>query len=165
MLSVVGGLTLMSSSSPLAAQTNPSATRSFEPSTVAPGGMVTVTVVAADFVGPGRITENLPDGFDYVVGSATNFREGASDLGQGVLVFNVTEAPATLTYKVTASSMGGSHDFSGTLSAAPDQTTGIQMYDIIDATSVTVSGDAAAVTPTATPSPCRDRGAGGVWPS
>ena len=153
MLSVVGGLTLMSSSSPLAAQTTPSATRSFEPSTVAPGGMVTVTVVAADFVGPGRITENLPDGFDYVVGSAANFREGASDLGQGVLAFNVPEAPATFTYKVTASSMGGSHDFSGTLSAAPDQTTGIQMYEIIDATSVTVSGDAAVVTPTATATP------------
>ena len=141
MLSVVGGLMLMSSSSPLAAQTSPSATRSFEPATVAPGGMVTVTVAAADFVGPGRITENLPDGFDYVVGSATNFREGASDLGQGVLVFNVTGAPATFTYKVTASSMGGSHDFSGTLSAAPDETTGIQMYDIVDDTSVTVSTD------------------------
>ena len=50
MLSVVGGLMLMSSSSPLAAQTSPSATRSFDPATtVEPGETVTVTITAMNY--------------------------------------------------------------------------------------------------------------------
>ena len=44
MLSVIGGLTVMLGSSPLAAQEAASATRSIDPSTVAPGGTVTVTI-------------------------------------------------------------------------------------------------------------------------
>ena len=154
MLAVIGGLAVAWGPSPLAAQTTgPSATRSIEPPTVVPGGTVTVTIAAAGFVGPGRITENLPDGFDYVTGSAEEFNQGNSDLTQGVLAFNVTGAPATFTYEVTASSMEGSHDFSdGTLRAAPDETAGIQTYNISDG-SVTVSADTAAATPTPTPEP------------
>ena len=49
MLSVIGGLTVMLGSSPLAAQAT-GATRAFDSSTVAPGGTVTVTIT---FVSPG----------------------------------------------------------------------------------------------------------------
>jgi hypothetical protein len=44
----------------------PSATRSFNPATVAPGGTVTVTIQAADYGLAGGVTETLPTGFAYV---------------------------------------------------------------------------------------------------
>ena len=72
MLSVMGGLAVMLGSSPLAAQTTAaSATRSVSPSTVVPGGDVTVTIAVADNGGSGGVTETLPEGFAYVEGSAT----------------------------------------------------------------------------------------------
>ena len=70
LLSVIGGLTVMSGSSPLAAQTNPSATRSFNTAEVAPGGAVTVTITLSDVTGNlGTVTETLPSGFAYVSSS------------------------------------------------------------------------------------------------
>ena len=58
-----GLLTLL----PVAAQEQgPSATRSFDPATVGPGGEVEVTIVVANYGGIGRVTETLPAGFAYV---------------------------------------------------------------------------------------------------
>ena len=47
----------------------PSATRSFNPATVAPGGTVTVTIEAANYGPAGGVTETLPSGFSYVSSS------------------------------------------------------------------------------------------------
>ena len=47
----------------------PSATRSFNPATVDPGGTVTVTIQAADYGQAGGVTETLPTGFSYVSSS------------------------------------------------------------------------------------------------
>ena len=85
LLSVVGGLMLMSSSSPLAAQTNPSATRSFEPATtVAPDETVTVTITAMNYAGlPGRVTETIPAEFTFVDGSLTSVGTASDQRGFG----------------------------------------------------------------------------------
>ena len=73
MLSVMGGLWLLSSSAPLAAQgAAASATRSFSPATaVAPGATVTVTIEAVGYGALGAVTETLPAGFAYVSGGDT----------------------------------------------------------------------------------------------
>ena len=68
MLSVMGGLWVLSGSAPLAAQgAAASATRSFSPATaVAPGATVTVTIEAVGYGDLGGITETLPAGFAFV---------------------------------------------------------------------------------------------------
>ena len=134
----------MSGASPLAAQANPSATRSFDLSTVGPGGTVTVTINASGYGVSGRVTETLPDGFEYV--STTNpldTSEAATDLTQGIVAFNLAGA-TSFTYQVTASSIEGSHTFSGVLrdSALANSTVG-------GPTDVTV--EAGAETPDPTP--------------
>ncbi len=140
LLSVVGGLTLMSSSSPLAAQTSdPSATRSLQPATVEPDGTVTVTIAFENVASPGRVTETLPSGFTYVDGSLTSsgtatMSAGGSDLAQGVLAFNLLGA-SSLSYQVTAGSTEGPFNFSGTLNSAGDDTD----YTVGGAATVTVS--------------------------
>ena len=62
---VVGMLGLL----PVAAQAEPSATRSFDPSTVEPGGQVVVTIEASGYGQAGGVTETLPEGFTYVSSS------------------------------------------------------------------------------------------------
>ena len=136
----------MSGSSPLAAQANPSATRSFDSSTVAPGGTVTVTIMATGYASPGRISESLPSGFTYVddsvSGTGVAFSVGGSDLAQGLVVFNLLGA-SSFTYQVTApSTEGGPHDFSGVLTQAGDATE----YTVSD-DSGGVTVEAGAVTP------------------
>ena len=66
MVSAMAGLWIMSGSAPLAAQTTPTATRSFDSTTVAPGGQVMVTVAVANYGPFGRLVETLPGGFTYV---------------------------------------------------------------------------------------------------
>ena len=141
MLSVIGGLWLLSGSAPLAAQT---AGRSFSPSTVEPGGQVTVTIAVASYGSGGGVTETLPAGFAY----------GSSSLGTGQvrilgnqMVRFVLQGETSFTYTVTASSTPGSYPFSGTL----------RDFNLVDhavggATSVTVGGaSAVTATPVATP--------------
>ena len=111
MLGVIGGLTVMLGSSPLAAQG--SSSRSFDPATVAPGGTVTVTITVADYGVTGRVRETLPDGFEYV--STTNplgLSAADSNLGQGILTFNLFGA-SSFSYQVTASSIENTYAFSG----------------------------------------------------
>ena len=150
MLSVIGGLTVMLGSSPLAAQGSPSATRSFDSSTVAPGGMVTVTIAAAGYDSPGRIRETLPTGVEYVGGSVSgtgvSFSVGGSDLAQGLVVFNLLGA-SSFSYQVTASSTASSHTFRGILIDGDANRT---EYVITGDSVVTVSGTT-GTTPVVTP--------------
>ncbi len=64
----MAGVVLLVGVASVAAQQNnePSATRSFNPASVAPGGTVTVTIQVANYGGIGRVTETLPAGFAYV---------------------------------------------------------------------------------------------------
>ena len=128
LLSVVGGLTLMSSSSPLAAQTGPSATRSFEPATVEPGGTVTVTIDLSleGFTALPRVSETLPTGAGYVADSLTSLTPGTqvrlsgnSNVDEGELVVNLIGA-SLFSYQVIAPSDEGPHDFTGVLQDGTD---------------------------------------------
>ena len=131
----------MSSSSPLAAETHPSATRSLDSSAVEPGAVVTVTITLADdYEGNlARITERFPaDGFDYVPDSVVgaSFRPDDSDEDNGTLVFNLFSlgglGGAEFSYRVTAST-DGSYMFEGDLIDAA------QVEHGIEATPITVS--------------------------
>ena len=108
MLSVICGLTLMSNSSPLAAQTTPSVTRSFGQATVEPDGMVMITAV--DYGSVGEVAETLP-------GLHTFLNSGADRLvqnGQEVR-FALQGANESFSYVAMASGTEGIHSFSGTL--------------------------------------------------
>ena len=125
MLSVIGGLTLMSSSSPLAAQTAP-ATRSLDSSIVKPGAEVMVTVtIADDYAGSlAQFTEMLPDGFAYKAGTLSGGRFSGGSYSGGNLVVNKVDlngnslAGTSISYTVTASRTDGDYNFSGTLKDA-----------------------------------------------
>ena len=81
-----------------------SATRSFSATSVAPGEMVTVTIVARDYGNLGRIVETVPSGFT------------TSDGKQTVTIRLLSAGPKTETYTVTATDNPGPHTFSGTIS-------------------------------------------------
>ena len=122
MLSVMGGLWVMSGSAPLAAQgAAASATRSFSPATaVAPGATVTVTIAATGYGSLGGVTETLPAGFAYVSGGdTTGVSAGAPQAdtadGRKVVRFTLQGADRSFSYVVTASSVEGDHAFEGTL--------------------------------------------------
>ena len=86
------------------------ATRSFNPERVAPGGSVTVTIQVAQAL---NIIETLPDGFAYT-GSSIDDPDDDNDVtavGQTVTFTPVGER--SFTYTVTASTTEGSHTFSG----------------------------------------------------
>ena len=89
----------------------PSATRSFNPATVEPGGRVTVTITANNYGQAGGVTETLPAGFTYV--SSTLDAEQVTVTGQEVQF--ILQGNTSFTYIVTASSVERSHTFSGTL--------------------------------------------------
>ena len=103
------------------AQQGPSATRSFSPSPVAPGGTLTVTITASGYGLLGTVKETLPEGFTYVPNSDRQLdgQDGEfylSSSGQTV-TFTLIGGEPGFTYDVTASSTDGSYDFSGTLRA------------------------------------------------
>ena len=88
-----------------------SASRSFSPASVAPGGEVVVTINAASYGVGGAVTETLPEGFTYVFSSLPDSQ--VSVTGQQV---NFTlQGDTSFTYTVTAPSVEGSYAFSGTL--------------------------------------------------
>ncbi len=108
----VGGASMVTVEAPAPPpQAEPSATRSFNPATVEPGGRVTVTITANDYGQAGGVTEMLPDGFTYV--SSTLDVEQVTVTGQEVQF--ILQGDTSFTYIVTASSVEGSHPFSGTL--------------------------------------------------
>ena len=130
LLSVVGGLTFMSSSSPVAAQTDPSATRSFDPATVEPGGTVTVSIDVEGVALAGSVTETLPAGFTYVsTDAAIPPAENGSDLEFTFL------GSTDFSYVVTASMTEGTHSFSGSLNPGP----GMDAVDVVGDSDVEVA--------------------------
>ena len=138
----VGGATGVTVTAPA----GPSATRSFDPASVAPGGRVTVTIQVANYGGIGRVTETLPAGFAYV--SSTHDSAGLDVNGQEVRF--TLQGDSSVAYTVTASRTAGSHSFSGMLrdSDRTDHTVG-------GATGVTVRTRA-------TTTPSRGGGGGGI---
>ena len=83
---------------------DPSARRSFSTTSVDPGGTVTVTILADNYGGSGRIVETLPSGFTSLDAS-----------GRTVTLRLLQEGPQTRRYTVTASDNPGRHTFSGVL--------------------------------------------------
>ncbi len=107
MVGVVGLLVL-----PLvSAQDGPSATRSFDKTTVEPGGVVVVTIEVANYGLAGLVTETLPSGFTYESSSLAASEIGVT--GQEISFFLI--GTTSFRYTVTASSTTGSHRFSGIL--------------------------------------------------
>ena len=97
---------------PVAAQAmDPSASRSFSPTTVAPGDTVTVTISTANAGGFGIVTEMLPSGFIYLTSNAL----GVDDSDPSAPVF--TFAGTGFTYDVTAPMTPDDYVFSGVLRA------------------------------------------------
>lgn len=145
MLSVVGGLTVMSGASPLAAQANPSATRTLSATEVAPGGALTVTIALSDLTGNlGTVTETLPSGFTYVSSSLSAAQ--VSQSGQDVTFTLLGQA--SFTYNVTASSTEGSYNISGELAAG--------------GSTFSIAASAVEVSAGATPPPTPDPGDGSL---
>ena len=109
MIAGIAGLGMMLALPPVvAAQENPSATRSFSPASVTPGGRVVVTITVANYGSTGAVTETLPTGFKDVSSRLQ------VDLDPGVARFTLQGEPS-FTYTVTAPSVEGSYTFSGTL--------------------------------------------------
>ncbi len=139
----VGLVGLLGLASVAAQSPTPSATRSFDTTSVAPGGEVTVTIRASNYGAQGGgITETLPAGFAYV--SSSLDASQVRDMGQTVRF--ILQDETSFTYKVTASSTPGSHTFEGMLR----DSIGPSNHAIGGASSVTVT---TASTPTAAPSP------------
>ena len=143
MLSVIGGLWVLSGSDPLAAQATASAERSFDSATVAPGGSVTVEIVATGYGDLGGVTETLPAGFEFVSSDDGVAIADAAD-GRERVRFTLLAAPQTVSYVVMASSTEGTHSFEGELI---DDDRGTSTVG--GETDVTVGAD--AVTPDPTP--------------
>ena len=110
MTSDVGGATDVTVTEPPPPVTGPNATRSFSSSTVAAGGMLNVTITAANYGDTGLVTETLPEGFTYVSSDPEGIGEESGQDVAFVLLFG-----DTFTYTVTASSVAGTHSFSGVL--------------------------------------------------
>ena len=116
------------------------ATRSFDPASVAAGGQVEVTIAATGYGSFGAVTETLPAGFSYDSSSLDD--DEVSVDGQTVS-FTLQGADRTFTYTVTASNSAGTHDFAGKLRDADRGD-----HDVGGAASVTV--EAASPEPAAT---------------
>ena len=111
-VAIMGGVGATLSLLPAAAQNGPSATRSFDPATVEPGGEVTVTITASNYGQLGGVTETLPAGFTYVSSDLSDSQVNTDT--DGMVRFTL-QGDSSFTYIVTASSIEGGHDFSGTL--------------------------------------------------
>ena len=111
MVAVTAGMVAVMSILPAAAQSPPSASRSFDSASVDPGGQVVVTITASNYGQAGGVTETLPAGFSYVSSSLDDSQ--VDEIGQDVRF--TLQGDTSFTYTVTASSTPGPYDFSGTL--------------------------------------------------
>ena len=100
---------------PTSARSAPSATRSIDPISVAPGDPVTVTITPLDYGLAGGVTETLPNGFAYV--SSDLSPSQVTELSGSNQVRFTLLGETSFYYTVTASASitAGSHTFSGTL--------------------------------------------------
>ena len=106
----VGGATSVTVEAAQGAQA--SATRSFNPTSVARGGKVVVIIRATSYGQAGGVTETLPTGFAYVSSPLADSQ--VTELSGNRVRF-VLQDETSFSYVVTASSTAGSHSFSGTL--------------------------------------------------
>ena len=131
----------MSSSSavPVAAQTDPSATRSFDPTTVAPGGMVTVSIDVEGVGQAGSVTERMPADFTYVSTTALSLNSNTLDGSTRVLVFPflASGGSASFTYTLTAPSAEADYSFSGKLNPGDVDVEGAGSVEVATAPAVT----------------------------
>ena len=113
----VGGdpsITVAATTTPPAS--GPTASRSFSPAFVAPGGQVTVTIATSGFA-YGGVEETLPNGFAYIEDSIMPSDTNIEVDGQ-VLSFVVTQNPDEVkqfSYRVMAPSATRSYNFAGVL--------------------------------------------------
>ena len=133
------GIFTFSAAQPVGAQTGPSATRSFLPTRVAPGGTVTVTIVPMNIGRFGQVVETLPSGFTYVGSSLDD--EDVVSTDPSAPEFTLFGA-GEFTYDVIASSVEGPHVFTGTV-----RDEHLVTEDIGGATTVTVGTNRLPVTP------------------
>ena len=87
------------------------ATRSFSPAPVAPGGTVTVTIAATNYGGFGAVTETLPVGFTYLSSSLPGDQVNATGQEVGFTL----QGNTSFTYTATAPGETGTYTFSGRL--------------------------------------------------
>ena len=88
------------------------ATRSFSPVSVAPGGQLVVTIAVANYGSAGGVTETLPAGFTYVSSSLPDSQ--VTEVDARTVRFAL-QGETSYTYTVTASETVGTYSFSGTL--------------------------------------------------
>ena len=129
MVAAIAGALGLFGTAPVAAQGSPSATRSFSPASVAPGGRVVVTITVANYGPDGRVTERLPAGFRYVSSSL----QADTDLRS---VNFTLQAETSFTYTVTASNVVGSYTFSGTLRDSEGNEHAVSGADTVTVSSV-----------------------------
>ena len=142
---MAGVLLLVGIASVAAQQEAPSATRSFDKASVAPGGTVTVTILLANYGRIGRVTETLPAGFAYV--SSAHDSAGVRLNDQEVRF--TLQGDASVAYTVTASRTAGPHSFSGMLRDSDRTNHRVGGVDTVtvEAPSATRSFDKASVAP------------------
>ena len=129
---------------PAAAQSNPTASRSFGDTTeLAPGGQFTVSITASDYGSAGGVTETLPTGFTYVSSSLDDLQ--VIELSGNMVRFTL-QGDTSFTYTVTAPDAPGPYTFSGTLRDDDRMD-----YDVGGDSHITVQAAAAETTPTPTP--------------
>ena len=139
MVASITGVVALTGILPTFAQPTPTANRSINPATVAPGGTVTVTIQAADYGQAGGVTETLPPGFAYVSSGLSDSQVYES--GQNVRF--TLQGETSFTYTVTASGTAGSYSFSGNLRDFERDD-----YTVGGASSVTVEAPSTPSTPT-----------------
>ena len=142
MIAVTAGLVAVMSILPAAAQTSPSANRSFDSASVDPGGQVVVTINASNYGAAGGVTETLPAGFSYVSSSLDDSQ--VSELGNNQVRFTL-QGDTSFTYTVTASSTPGLYTFSGKLRDDADR----DDDDVGGESRITVNTPPAGPTPSA----------------
>ena len=103
----VGGASTVTVAAPTGP--TPSATRSFDKTTVEPGGAVVVTITVADYGDTGGVAETLPTGFTYETSSLSAARVNGQRVEFGLI------GTTSFTYTVTAPSTTGTFTFRGTL--------------------------------------------------
>ena len=111
----ITGVVALTGILPTSARSAPSATRSIDPISVAPGDPVTVTITPLDYGLAGGVTETLPNGFAYV--SSDLSPSQVTELSGSNQVRFTLLGETSFYYTVTASASitAGSHTFSGTL--------------------------------------------------
>ena len=114
MVAAAAGLAAVLGFGHVAAQ-EPSATRSFSPTTVGPGDDVVVTISATDYGRFGRVTEILPAGFDY---DSSTLDDEEVDVNGQTVKFTLQGSDLQFEYTVTAPdplTMTTTYNFTGTL--------------------------------------------------